>query len=245
MNWNTNKAIIIGNEHVFAKTNRQDFCGFINEEDKISGVICDGCSSGSHSEVGASLLGMYILKLLNRLEISDDLNVYRINIQVQLESFIYSLMNLMFNSTIDKVYFVNEYLLTTFTFCVITDDKLIIGHAGDGIIAIKQNGLLSIENVNHDNKPHYLAYNLVPEEVLDSVKVKSDIDISSYKTSEIDSVIIASDGIEPLIEKNLITELYGNKGRKLQRKFNIWQNSKMFSDDASCIVFEKILEDDK
>ena len=248
MNWTVNKAIIIGHEHIFARTNRQDFCGYIQKnEGKISGVICDGCSSGSHSEVGASLIGMYLLKLLDQVPVpvSDDLTVYRISVQVQIETFIYNLMKLMFDSVTDRVYFVNNYLLSTFTFCVITDDKLIIGHAGDGIIAISQNGQLNIENVNHDNKPHYISYNLVPEEVLDSTKVKSNLEIKCYPISEIDSIIIASDGLEPLVEKNMMSELYGNTGRKLQRKFNIWQNNRMFGDDVSCLVIEKSMEDNQ
>lgn len=241
MNWTLNKAIIIGNEHVFARTNRQDFCGFIEYADeKIVGVICDGCSSGKHSEVGASLIGLQLLKLLKKLNFTGDMNVYRINIQVHIESFIYHLMNLMFEDSIDKVQFVNDYMLTTFTFCVIDEENTFIGHAGDGIIVISQNNELHVENVDHNNSPHYIAYNLVDEELLKSTKVKSDLEIKRYPTSEIDSIIIASDGLEPLVEKNMLSELYGNTGRKLQRKFNVWQKiDRMFGDDVSCVIFEK------
>lgn len=241
MNWTLNKAIIIGNEHVFAKTNSQDFCGFVEHDKKIIGVICDGCSSGKHSEVGASLIGIQLLKLLDKIDFTGDMNVYRISIQIQIESFIYHFMNLMFEELVDKVYFVNDYLLTTFIFCVIDKENTLIGHAGDGIMAISQNGELNVENVNHNNSPHYIAYNLVPEELLTSTKVKSDFEIKRYSTSDIDSIIIASDGLEPLVEKNMLSELYGNYGRKLQRKFNVWQkNDRMFGDDVSCVIFEKL-----
>ena len=59
--WTANKAIHIGTDHQFSMRNRQDYCNFFEDDKYIIGVVCDGCSEGKHSEVGAALVGNFIL----------------------------------------------------------------------------------------------------------------------------------------------------------------------------------------
>jgi serine/threonine protein phosphatase PrpC len=46
---------IIGRNHVFAGKNNQDAYRIVANEKFIIAVVCDGCGSGKHSEVGAKL----------------------------------------------------------------------------------------------------------------------------------------------------------------------------------------------
>lgn len=239
MKWNISEAIIIGTEHIFAKSNRQDFCRSIVTDKGIFGVVCDGCSSGKYSETGAVLTGQFLLKTFQQLQISD-IDVFKYELQSKLKLFFENLVSLMFETDDDKVTFIQDFLLTTFIFCIITNDRVLIGSAGDGITVIKVNGEISTNKIDHDNMPHYYAYNIVPPQYL-SLDVKSDIKIEEYLVNEVESIIIGTDGLEPVLDKSLIDRLYKTNGRQLQRKFNVWQNKdKMFSDDVSCIVFEKV-----
>ena len=46
---------IIGRNHVLAGKNNQDAYRIVANEKFIIAVMCDGCGSGKHSEVGAKL----------------------------------------------------------------------------------------------------------------------------------------------------------------------------------------------
>jgi serine/threonine protein phosphatase PrpC len=46
---------IIGRNHVLAGKNNQDAYRIVSNEKFIIAVVCDGCGSGKHSEVGAKL----------------------------------------------------------------------------------------------------------------------------------------------------------------------------------------------
>lgn len=70
-----------------------------------------------------------------------------------------------------------------------------------------------------------------------------------YAATGVDSVIIATDGIGPLFDMwrgaanstGRAFELYGHKGRQLQRKINVIQTKEnLFHDDVACIVFEQV-----
>ena len=61
MKWNINSASIIGRDHELTKKNKQDFvCSFVSDNFVI-GVVCDGCGESQYSEVGASLIGTFVL----------------------------------------------------------------------------------------------------------------------------------------------------------------------------------------
>jgi serine/threonine protein phosphatase PrpC len=242
-NWKINSGIIIGTEHVFAKSNRQDFCKTISTKKGIFGIVCDGCSSTTNAEVGSALLGRFALKTLHQLTFNN-VEEYKLELQSKLENFLKCLTDLMADSESDKVDFIQNYLLTTMIFCVVIEDKIIVGYAGDGIIIVETNETKLTNRINQNNYPHYLAYNIVPKEYLLAIE-PNDIVIEEYSVNDVKSIVIATDGLDPLFEKKLIDEVYRTSDRQLQRKFNIWQNKKMFSDDVSCIVFEKDYEGTK
>lgn len=57
---------VIGRDHVLIGKNNQDACGCHVGADMIVAVVCDGCSGGRHSEVGAKLGARLLVEALRR-----------------------------------------------------------------------------------------------------------------------------------------------------------------------------------
>jgi|GEM_PF-4251302 len=234
--WNVNKAITIGNDHLIEKSNKQDFCSLVHNDNIIVGVVCDGCSSAKHSEVGATLIGTYLMNNLlamrNRID-TLSIDEIRYDIGFGLTSFI---RQLCFNLGLDEnlqASFIEQCMTATFLFTVITDGYIYIGQCGDGIIII--NG--DKNEIDQDDKPEYIAYCALPG----AKKTFNDfINITKFGIDGISDIAIATDGLGYL-SKEKYPELYGTDKRQLQRKFNVWQNKKqeILKDDVSLIVFEK------
>jgi len=260
MMWNVNKAMIIGRDHVLFKTNKQDFCATLIDKQHVYGIICDGCGSGQFTEVGACLFGNLILNNLSLGALDDyyspfkeDVDAFTANTSQQIISnvvkgiieptsykFINDLLRgLRIDDIQDQIKFIDEYLLTTFIFGIVLSDYIIIGHCGDGVIIIDDNATI----IHQDGGPHYLMYDNVPRQALVNQPTKlQGLQISMYDIKVVNKIAIGSDGLIPLVERQLTSELYGTKKRGLQRKFNVWSDRKIFYDDASCIVFEKVIE---
>ena len=247
MNWNTNLAIHVGRDHEFKKVNLQDYVTVQEDDKAIIGVICDGCSEGKHSEVGASLIGIFIARLLSilthrNLAFNDKELLKRIIEDELLLFFKKSLDTVKLSmalNPVESVNFIKNYFLTTLVFCVILKEekKIIIGNSGDGVVVKNYDVFKKYQN----DKPHYLAYQVIPKHYLE--KLPSEIEslnIDIFSDGEmLHKVIISSDGLEPFIEKHSVEELYGKKGRQLQRLINKIQNTeKIFFDDISLITFE-------
>ena len=238
MNWSINKAITIGNDHLITKTNKQDFCSTADTDNSIVGVICDGCSSGKYSEVGATLIGTYLINSLLTINNIDSLGEETLKYQLGfgLTSFIRQLcFNLGLNEKL-QASFIEQCMASTFLFCTITEKHAYIGRSGDGIFII--NGEKNV--IDQDDMPEYIAYCALPR------AKKSFLDYMSvikFDITKINDIIIASDGLLFLPEEKY-PELYGTKKRQLQRKFNVWQNKRQitFNDDVCLIVFEKEVE---
>ncbi|APR78190.1 Serine phosphatase RsbU, regulator of sigma subunit protein [Minicystis rosea] len=57
---------VTGRSHVLAGRGNQDAYAIRNDGDRIVAVVCDGCGSGAHSEVGAALGARMVTALLMR-----------------------------------------------------------------------------------------------------------------------------------------------------------------------------------
>jgi serine/threonine protein phosphatase PrpC len=244
MNWTLNSATIIGRDHELSKKNRQDFVSSYCSDDVAIGVVCDGCGESKFSEVGASLIGTFVLnyfKLYTKHKIPVDIKT---SLESSFSDFMFSLQrSLLFflvdQSTQERVDFIREFMLSTCLFCVFIDNKVILGHCGDGIIICND----EVTVINQAGSPHYIAYQSVPKEILDKNPTELKFfQIEILDQKNLNKIIIGTDGIQPLIDKSLYPQVYGTQKRQLQRKFNIWQQEKIFSDDATCLVFEKNYE---
>lgn len=241
MEWSVNSAVIIGNEHERTKRNRQDFCGYFLPAEtgrrRYGGVICDGCSAGIYSEVGAALIGTLILNLIKAGDIAKP-DVFSGYFEDNISRFIQHLVrSIKVSSEKDKINLIHHFLLTTFIFVVIEEERIVIGRSGDGVIIINHD----VNIIDQQGKPHYIAYREIPQEYFTgSPSALDDFSITLYPASPVNSLVIASDGLVPVVQEQKLPEIYGTKKRQLQRKFNVWQQKdRLFYDDAACIVFEK------
>jgi serine/threonine protein phosphatase PrpC len=185
---------IIGRNHVFASKNNQDALRIILWDQFITAVVCDGCGSGKHSEVGAKIGSRMvtdaIADLLNQgLAISepDFWDVLKINLLQKLKDFV-AISNEDPESVME---FVNNYLLFTIVGLVITPSETVTFTIGDGAIAV--NGKLTQIPAYPDNAPPYLAYGLYRPDAIE-FEIRDRL-----PTAEVESILIATDGIDDLI----------------------------------------------
>jgi len=181
---------MIGRHHVLAGKNNQDAFRVVRQERYIIAVVCDGCGSGKHSEVGAKLGTRMVIDaiadLLNHdLAISDRefWKAVQTNLLQKLKDFV-AISN-------GDMEFVNDYLLFTIVGVLITPNETVTFSMGDGAIAV--NGKLNQIPAYPDNAPPYLAYGLYRPDAV-SFEIRDRL-----PTSEVESILIATDGIDDFI----------------------------------------------
>ena len=246
---------IIGRNHVFAGKNNQDAYRIVANEKFIIVVVCDGCGSGKHSEVGAKLgarlVTNAIADLLNQspdqdLEIAkpEFWDSVKINLLQKLKDFV-----VISNGDLE---FVNDYLLFTILGFVITSSETVTFSMGDGAIAI--NGKFTEIPPYADNAPPYLAYGLHKPEAI-NFEIRDRL-----PTSELESLLIATDGISDLVKVEDINQFweevrYFKNPDAIRRKLAMlnreeakpdWnkreliKRSGVLSDDTSLVVIRRI-----
>ena len=190
---------MIGRNHVLAGKNNQDAFRVVRQEQYIIAVVCDGCGSGKHSEVGAKLGTRMVIDaiadLLNYdLAISDRefWKAVQTNLLQKLKDFV-AISN-------GDMEFVNDYLLFTIVGVLITSSETVTFSMGDGAIAV--NGKLNQIPAYPDNAPPYLAYGLYRPDAV-SFEIRNRL-----PTSEVHSILIATDGIDDLIAVETIAQFW-------------------------------------
>jgi serine/threonine protein phosphatase PrpC len=245
---------IIGRNHVLAGKNNQDAYRIVANEKFIIAVVCDGCGSGKHSEVGAKLGARLVInaiaELLNQnLAITEPefWDSVKINLLQKLKDFV-TLSN-------GDLEFVNDYLLFTILGSVITCSETVTFSMGDGAIAI--NGKFTEIPPYADNAPPYLAYGLYKPEAI-NFEIRDRL-----PTSELESLLIATDGISDLVKVEDVNQFwqedrYFKNPDAIRRKLAMlnreeakpdWnkreliKRSGVLSDDTSLVVIRRITND--
>ena len=240
------KAIHIGRQHLINFTNCQDACflyqGEFDEQPLIIGIICDGCSEGEASEVGARLASEFLIR--------EALHLFQKSVPVEvIPGVLYSTLveflrnqvhagHAFFNSQ-DQVNFIKNNLLFTVVGIIATPSKCVVFITGDGTIVINDEVII----VDANNTPSYPAYHLVDRSKLNTnaSELPTSFDIYDIDMETIGRVAIGSDAWHH--EQDLLEEqIWGFKNSAgLQRKINVWSKSeKRFSDDVSIITVELI-----
>jgi serine/threonine protein phosphatase PrpC len=248
----------IGRNHVLASKNNQDALRIVLWDQFMTAVVCDGCGSGKHSEVGAKLGSRMvtdaIADLLNQgLAVSDPdfWNVLKTNLLQKLMDFV-AIANENSESVME---FVNNYLLFTIVGLVITPSETVTFSIGDGAIAV--NGKLTQIPAYPDNAPPYLAYGLYRPDAIE-FEIRDRI-----PTSGVESILIATDGIDDLIAVEEVNQFwqedrYFKNPDAIRRKLSLlnreefkpdWnkreliKRSGVLSDDTSLVVIRKRREE--
>jgi len=194
---------IIGRNHVLAGKNNQDAYQIIANEKFIIAVVCDGCGSGKYSEVGAKLGARLVIEeianLLNQ-GINQDFQISNPEFWDLIKLNLLEKLKNLVTLTNGDLEFVNNYLLFTILGVVIKDYETVTFSMGDGAIAI--NSKLTEIPAYPNNAPPYLAYGLYKPDAI-NFEIRDRL-----PTSELESLLIATDGIDDLVKVEDINQFW-------------------------------------
>ncbi len=186
---------VTGHEHKRTGRNSQDaYCTFCGEDATIA-VVCDGCGSGRHSEVGAKLAARLLVEGLRRCawrlayeRPERVLESIREDVLTRLRTLAHAL-----GGNLDQV--VHDYFLFTILGVAVTPTVTVVFQLGDGTFAV--NGE-SVTRSYPGNAPPYLGYALLaPRRSGSALESRFTIE-AVIPTEALESVLIGSDGVEPL-----------------------------------------------
>lgn len=206
----------IGMEHLEIGANCQDY-GFIGER---SSYVCDGCSEGKHSEVGAKLFCH--LKQRTDYDVTD----------------IFSMMIDVIGGNPNCKRDFLSFTILRLAECV---DDFTVSYCGDGYIILQDHdGNITFEELSDGEYPKYYIYNYIEPEYLKHYKDGVSFSQKTYLKEKYAKVGIASDGLRYILQtdEELKQEFikYLKSGKELKLKLFINRNRKIFKDDVT-IVF--------
>lgn len=205
----------IGMEHLESGMNCQDY----GRDGDGWAVVCDGCSEGKHSEVGAKLYCHLI----------DNWKFPFENIKKMIE--------LIGNEP--KT--LRDYLSFTILELSDGDTEFVVRYCGDGYIILQDhNGNITFEELSDGEYPKYYIYNYIEPEYLKHYKDGVSFSQKTYSKEKYAKVGIASDGLRYILQADeALREEFINclkSGKELKTKLFINRNHKIFKDDVT-IVF--------
>lgn len=203
-------------EHLESGMNCQDY-GFIGEH---SSYVCDGCSEGKHSEVGAKLFCHFM---------SSE------NVTID------ALFNEMVTFLGDNPKTLKDFMSFTVLWLQELQSAFVVNYCGDGYIILQDHeGNITFEELSDGEYPKYYIYNYIPPEYLKHCKDGVSFSQKIFSKEQYAKVGIASDGLRYIVnaDEELRKEFIDclKSGKELKTKLFINRNHGIFKDDVT-IVF--------
>jgi len=208
----------IGMQHLEIGKNCQDY-GFKNEHIKL---VCDGCSEGKHTEVGAK--SFCHLVSYN----TEDMTIFEI----------FEKLIGLFGQSAKSI---KDFLCFTILSVVEKDTEFSVHYCGDGyIILVDNNDEIVFEELDDGEYPEYFAYNYCDQNSLKYYKEGVKISKKNYPKELYKNVGVASDGVRFILNstdelKNEFFELM-KLGNAVKIKRFINRNQKIFKDDTTIVL---------
>lgn len=256
----------IGRSHNIAGRGCQDAYGWGQTGDGVIAVVCDGCGSSAHAEVGAKLAVRWTVRAIGA-RLGQGLPVQKLLEEVRQE-----LLSRMYQLALDLgaepgpfwapqtqrlfARAVEEYLLFTIVGVMITGKRTTTFSIGDGLVAV--NGERRRLGPFPKNRPPFLGYALMPEG--DQGRAGRGFKVhDSIPTQALRSVLIGTDGAAQIDEQarsflpgseepvgpldQFWTEDYlftkpGRLGRRL-KMIQRGPNGGLLGDDVSMVVIRR------
>ena len=214
MEFNVAGGTVPGTEHTKPGKpgwiNNQDAFGWRQTDNCLVAVVCDGCGSGKHSEVGAKVAVSLLTEILaesaekyvrqiatlpeeqSELAISFDWNRVKTLVLSHI-AVIARAMGGSFSQTI------NDHFLFTVVGAVITPWNTFLFSVGDGVFVV--NGEVFRLGPFPNNAPPYITYSLVGSSLTGCKSELLDIQVNKIiPTNELQSLLVGSDGVLELID---------------------------------------------
>ena len=192
---------IAGKNHRSIGKNNQDAYFSVCSEKATIAVVCDGCGSGKHSEVGAKIGARLVVKTIakqirSEIDSQDGLaSEFWERLKLDLLAEMQQVLQMLGGSDggdLDALQqIVNDYLLFTIVGVLITPTEAIAFSIGDGLTIM--NGKIRQIGPFPDNAPPYLAYGLYRPDLI-HFHIHDRI-----HTDAVESVLIGTDGAVDLI----------------------------------------------
>lgn len=215
---------IIGRDHLLRQANCQDSYALFQSEKTTIGVVCDGCGSGSRSEVGATLTARFAVNMIARF-LSDGVGLSCLPHMLKPEIIGYLDSVVKLSQPINPHQFIEDHLLFTLIGVVAQANESIIFAAGDGAIVIDE----QIITLEQNNTPDYIAYHLI-----ENLTPPQNFEV--FMTKNWHRLAIMTDGFETELLPQVWKQTHP---RGLQRQMNVWSNQeKRFRDDATILALE-------
>lgn len=218
--------------HSQIRMNCQDATGSFNNRIK---VVCDGCSEGKHSEVGAKLFcKLFIDKYIKFASMKKKY----ISVPALMMTVMDELVTMVGNNPND----IKDYL--SFTIIIVENFYNSNYHVayccGDGyIVTQKDEDSVGFEKLDCGEYPKYLSYNYING---DDMKSYSDgVTIDTYEFDDYLNVGVASDGIRFIVDSDdidlkneFVNIIKSGKDMKMRLFFN--KNENKLKDDFSIVI---------
>ena len=177
---------VIGREHRRTDRPCQDAFAVRRGERAVVAVVCDGCGSGAHSELGARLgANLVASAMVERLERGEGVAEWA-TWRGACDEVVARLGELVPVLGEDAGAAIARHLLFTVLAVAVTDDGAAVLAIGDGIVVV--DGAARVIEAE-DNAPAYLGYELVGAPVA--------LDVRGLAAPR--SIVLASDGAAPLV----------------------------------------------
>lgn len=222
----------MGFSHKEGSINCQDATGIYGDNFK---VVCDGCSEGKHSEIGAKL---FCKLLVDRYANFVEKGKKYIDVLALMTSVMDELVQLIG----DKPEDIRDYL--SFTTLVVEKDpdgnNALVHYCGDGYIIVEKDDSISFRKIDCGKYPKYLVYNYLDGSYM--AEYQDGVNISTMEFEDVTNVGIASDGIRfvaDLDDINPLKQEFKNIllcGKDMKMKLFFNRNEKIFQDDFSIVI---------
>lgn len=191
---------IVGSDHRWSGRNNQDaFCISQSPEAAIA-VVCDGCSEGRQSEVGAQIGSRLVVRAIRRgMEIIfRDSEFWPGVLAWSQQKTIRILQEIVLNMEGRQSHLVSDYFLFTVVGVALTSEDAVFFSFGDGVFAV--NGEVSRVGPFPNNAPPYLAYGgLVKSSLGDNPELLKFAIHKIVPTAELNNGLIGTDGVVDLV----------------------------------------------
>ena len=220
-------ASVAGAQHTNQQLPNQDFMARIKTSNVSAMAVFDGCSNQENSHIGATIGGKIFLQILVA-EVEKLIKANRLTRTLPIKEIqqiwaqkVRAICTLSAGAE-DWSHDAEEMFYFTIVGAILTDEHSWVFHIGDGAYAV--NGKIHKLSTSTGNAPAYPMYILMPGIEAED-KDKSWGSARHYPTSEIQSIVLATDGYRFLPVK--ITKLPTTDNNSLQGYLNSLQERKL------------------
>lgn len=209
-------ASVLGRDHVGPGKNNQDAVCVLRRErcpdgymvDALIAVVCDGCGSGSNSEVGAQIGARLMARSLSEsvMAVNHEARfepLERVAAKAMAEAAEHTLVYLrvLAQASVGSdptavAQFVKDYLLFTIVGAFVIDRVAWTFSLGDGVV-YRNGERVALTPANDRNAPAYLAYKMIPKAApQDGLEF---VIHGTVPASDVSSILVGTDGVEALV----------------------------------------------